>query len=75
MDTMLAEFNRRKSEHNHTGKVIDTNFQSVIYQINFSQVSNRLFTLSNELFINEASFIPFFLFNHYLSVYYGNTGC
>ena len=39
MDTVLAEFNRRKSEHNHTGKVIDTNFQSVIYEINFSQVA------------------------------------
>ena len=39
MDTVLAEFNRRKSEHNHTGRVIDTNFQSVIYQINFSQVA------------------------------------
>ena len=35
MDTMLAEFNRRKSEHNHTGRVIDISFQSVIYQIEF----------------------------------------
>ena len=46
MDTVLAEFNRRKSEHNHTGRVIDTNFQSVI-------LSNRI---SLKYLIIEATF-------------------
>ena len=54
MDTVLAEFNRRKSEHNHTGRVIDTNFQSVIYEINFSQV---------------ALIIDFWFFPHFATFY------
>ena len=88
MDTVLAEFNRRKSEHNHTGRVIDTNFQSVIYEINFSQVALIIdfwffphfatFYLIKWAFLLMTS--QLFHSSHLMitwaySALYGNTGC
>ena len=74
MDTMLAEFNRRKSEHNHTGRVIDTNFQSVILSNRISLKSliiKATFYPIKQAFLlmKHCSFHPSYLIITYLSLY------